>query len=152
MGGREEEAGIVADTNVLISALIKDHSINAKLIKSGYFSVYFPEFGLKELDGYQAYIKAKREKGSQSIALEYARSFILKSIKIIPSDQYQSKMRDAFEIMKEIDEKDAPILALAMQMGYPLWSNDKNFQRQNAVKVYTTGDLLELIDNNEISL
>lgn len=152
MGGREEEAGIVADTNILISALIKDHSINAKLIKSGYLTVYFPAYGLKELDGYQAYIKAKREKSSQSVALEYARSFILKNITIIPSDQYQSKMGNAFEIMKEIDEKDAPILALAMQMGYPLWSNDKHFQRQSAVKVYTTKDLLELINFNNISL
>jgi hypothetical protein len=32
MERREEEAGLVADTNILISALIKDYSINARLV------------------------------------------------------------------------------------------------------------------------
>jgi predicted nucleic acid-binding protein len=52
MEGREEESRLVIDTNILISALIKDHSDNAELIKAGYFKVYFPEYGLKELNRY----------------------------------------------------------------------------------------------------
>lgn len=86
MEGREEEAGIVADTNILISALLKDYSINARLIKSGYFSIYFPEYGLKEIDGYHAYIDAKRKRSSQSVALEYAQSFLLKAVQVMPLD------------------------------------------------------------------
>jgi predicted nucleic acid-binding protein len=49
MEGREEESGLVIDTNILVSALIKDHSDNAELIRTGYFKVYFPEYGLIEL-------------------------------------------------------------------------------------------------------
>jgi len=79
MEGREEEAGLVADTNILISALLKDCSINARLIKSGYFSVYFPEYGIKEIDCYRAYIDAKRKRSSQPVALEFAQSFPPKS-------------------------------------------------------------------------
>ena len=45
MEGREEELGIVADTNILISALLKDNSINSKLIKAKIFSIYFPDYG-----------------------------------------------------------------------------------------------------------
>ncbi len=150
MEGREEEAGLVADSNILISALLKDHSINARLIKSGYFTVYFPEYGMKEVDSYQAYIKVKREKSSQSISFEYAKRFLIKAVQIVPLDLYLPRMRDAFEIMKEIDEKEAPFLALAMQMGCPIWSNDKHFQRQKAARVYTTRDLLGLINYNEV--
>ncbi len=43
----EEEAGLVADTNILISALIKDRSINARLIKSEYFNLYFTDYALQ---------------------------------------------------------------------------------------------------------
>lgn len=59
-------------------------------------------------------------------------------------------MEAAFEIMKEIDEKDAPFLALAMQLGCPVWSNDRHFQRQNEVRVYTTRDILGLIEYDEV--
>jgi predicted nucleic acid-binding protein len=76
------------------------------------------------MDRYQAYIKAKREKSSQYLSLEYAKEFILKSIQIVPLDLYLPMMREAFEIMKEIDEKDTPILALAMQLRSPVWSNE----------------------------
>jgi predicted nucleic acid-binding protein len=144
MEGREEEAGLVADTNILVSALIKDHSINAKLIKSGYFTVYFPEYGLKEIERYQDYIKAKRKRSSEHLSLEYAQEFILKSVHVVPLDLYREKLRSAFEIMKDIDEKDAPFLALAIQFGCPVWSNDRHFQRQTTAKVYTTGDIVRL--------
>ncbi len=150
MEGREEEAGLVADTNILISALLKDHSINARLIKSGYFSVYFPEYGIKEIDGYHDYIDAKRKRSSQPVALEYAQSFLLKAIQVVPLNLYRPRMKAAFEIMKEIDEKDAPFLALAMQFGCPVWSNDRHFQRQKEVRAYTTRDILQLIEYDEV--
>jgi len=147
MEGREEESGLVVDTNILVSALIKDHSKNAELIKTGYFKVYFPEYGLKELDRYQAYIKAKREKSSQHQSIEYAQEFLLKSIQIVPFNLYRQRLNEAFEIMKDIDEKDAPILALAMQLNCPVWSNDKHFQKQKAARVYTTADILGLLES-----
>jgi predicted nucleic acid-binding protein len=150
MDEREEKAGLVADTNILISALLSDHSTNARLIESGYFMVYLPEYGIMEMEGYRDYIKDKREKSSQTVALEYAQRFILKYVQIIPLDTYRHKIKDAFEIMKEIDEKDTPILALAMQLCCPIWSNDKHFQRQRAARVYTTKDLLELLDDNAL--
>lgn len=49
MEGREEEFGFVIDTNIVVSALIKDHSDNAKLIKAGYFEVYFPEYWVERV-------------------------------------------------------------------------------------------------------
>jgi predicted nucleic acid-binding protein len=146
MEGRKEEPGIVADTNVIISALLKDHSINARLIKSKFFNIYFPEYGLKEIEKYRGYIIAKRERYSQSISLEFAERYIFKEIVIAPFGLYRQKMRDASEIMKEIDEKDAPILALALQLCCPVWSNDKHFQMQKTAKVYTTADLSGLLD------
>ena len=86
MEGREEDAGIVADTNILVSVLIRDHSVKAKIIKSGYFAVYFPDYGLKEIGRYQDCIKAKREKRSEHLSFEYAREFLFKSVQEVPLD------------------------------------------------------------------
>lgn len=149
MERRKEELRIVADTNILISALLKDHSIHARLIKSKFFDIYFPEYGLKEIEKYRGYIIAKRERDSQSLSLEFSERYIMEEVKIAPFDLYRQKIVDASEIMKEIDEKDAPILALALQLCCPIWSNDKHFKRQKATKVYTTADLLDLLKSDD---
>jgi hypothetical protein len=44
MERRKGEPRIVACTSILISALLKDLSIHARLIKSKFFSIYFPEY------------------------------------------------------------------------------------------------------------
>lgn len=149
MEKRKEEPRIVVDTNILISALLKDYSIHARLIKSRVFSIYFPEYGLKEIEKYRNYIIAKRKRNSQSLSLDFVERYIMEEVNIASFDLYRQKMDDASEIMKEIDEKDAPILALALQQCYPIWSNDKHFQRQKVAKVYTTADLLDLLKYDE---
>lgn len=50
----------------------------------------------------------------------------------------------AFDLMKERDVKDTPFLALALQLGCPLWSNDKHFQGLEGVLVYSTEAFVEL--------
>jgi predicted nucleic acid-binding protein len=147
MERRKEEPRIVADTNILISALLKDHSVHARLIKSKLFSIYFPEYGLNEIEKYRSYIIAKRERNSQSLSLEYSERYIMEEINIAPFDLYCQKIKDASQVMKDIDEKDAPILALALQLCCPIWSNDKHFKRQKTAKVYTTADLLDLLNS-----
>jgi predicted nucleic acid-binding protein len=149
MERRKEEPRIVADTNILISALLKDHSVHARLIKSKFFNIYFPEYGLKEIEKYRSYIIAKRKKNSQYLSLEFSERYIMEEIKIAPFDRYCQKIKDTSEIMKEIDEKDAPILALALQLCCSIWSNDKHFKRQKTTKVYTTADLLDLLNYSD---
>ena len=71
---------------------------------------------------------------------------MLDDIRLTLFNLYRNNIKEASEIMKDIDEKDAPILALAMQLCCPIWSNDKHFMMQKAVKVYTTGNLLDLLN------
>ncbi len=150
MERRKEEPRIVADTNILISALLKEHSIHARLIKSNIFDIYFPEYGLREIEGYRSYIEAKRKRSSQSLSLEFSMQYIMSEISIAPFDLYRQKIKEASEIMREIDEKDAPILALALQLSCPIWSNDKHLKRQKSAKVYSTADLLDLLKPDDM--
>lgn len=105
MEGNEEKIRFIIDTNILISALIKDDSYTAKLIKSRLFDVYYPEDGFKEIEFYKTYIISKREKSQQKWSFDYALYFIFEEVNLVPSELYSNKIGEAYEIMKEIDEK-----------------------------------------------
>jgi len=71
--------------------------------------------------------------------------FVLESVYIVPSEMYSQKIGEAFDIMREIDPKDTPFLALALQLICPLWSNDRHFQGLSQIDVYDTKSLVELL-------
>jgi len=141
----KEKIRFVVDTNTLISALLKDDSMTAKLLKSGVFDLYYPEDGLREIEYYRKYMISKRKRTLQSQSFEYALKFILESIRIIPSELYSHRLKDAYEVMKNIDEKDTPFLALALQLNCPVWSNDKHFKQQGIADTYTTAEVVRLL-------
>ena len=146
MERNKEKIQIVVDTNVLMSALLKDNSVTAKLIRSEFFDIYYPEDGLTEIDRYREYLISKREKTLQKQSFEYVLRFVLEPVHIIPYQLYCQQIKDAHEKMKCIDEKDTPFLALALQLNCPIWSDDSHFKQQNTVKVYTTQDILQSMD------
>ena len=138
-----EEIRLVVDTNILISALLKDDSITARLLRSNACSYYYPWDGLTEINYYKDYIISKRNKHIQASSFEHALQFVLGSISVMPSEMYSYRMKEAFSIIKDRDPKDTPFLALALQLGSPLWSNDKHFQDLPEVIAYSTGALIE---------
>jgi len=38
---------------------------------------------------------------------------------------YRDKIKEAFQICKNFDEKDTPFVALALKLDLPIWTNDK---------------------------
>lgn len=112
MERNKEKIRFVIDTNILMSALIKDSAFTEKVLKSEFLDLYYPEDGLSEIDYYKKYIISKRNKTAQIKSFEYGLKFILESVQIIPSELYSSRIKEAYEIMKYIDEKDTPFLAL----------------------------------------
>ena len=150
MERNKEKIRVVIDTNILMSALIKDNNFTVKLLKSEFLDLYYPEDGLSEIEYFRNYIISKREKTSQIKSFKYALKFILESVHIIPPELYSNRIKDAYDIMKYIDEKDTPFLALALQLKCPVWSNDKHFKKQRIAKVYTTEKISKLLKNTSI--
>ena len=138
MERNKEKIRVVVDTNVLMSALLKNNSFTAKLLRSEFFDIYYPEDGLREIEYYKKYIISKRERALQKQSFEYVLKFILEPIHIIPSELYSQKIKDAYEEMKGIDEKDTPFLALALQLNCSIWSDDKHFKQQSIATVSYT--------------
>jgi predicted nucleic acid-binding protein len=147
MAEREKEVRLVADTNIILSALLKDGSFIAEMMKTSGIQIYFPEYGLAEISAYKSYILSKRERSSAKQNFDYALKFLLESVIVVPDELYSSRIKEAAELMKDIDEKDSAFLALALQLGSPVWSNDKHFAKQKAAKVLSTKDVLQLIND-----
>ncbi|MCZ7355948.1 MAG: PIN domain-containing protein [Candidatus Methanoperedens sp.] len=145
MERNKEKIRLVVDTNILLSALLKDKTFTAKLLKSEFLDVYYPEDGLKELEYYKKHIYPKRKKILQRQSFEYALKFILESVHVIPAELYSNRMNYAYEVMKSIDEKDTPFLALALQLNCAVWSNDKHFKQQGVADAYTTEEVVGLL-------
>jgi len=150
MERRKEKIRIVIDANILFSALIKDASITRELITSDdIFDIYCPEFIFKELEKYKKFIISKREKNKQLLTYKESFETLLYFINIIPTERYDDKIKEAYNIMKDIDEKDTHYVALALKLNCPIWSNDTDLKKQNKVKIYNTKELLEELLNDE---
>jgi len=133
----------VIDTNILFSAMIKK-SITRNIILSDVFDLYVPEYLFGEINNNKKLILRKAKiKEENFIALL---TLFQKHVKIIKKETYRNKFPLAEETMKKIDVTDSPFLALALILNSPMWSDDKHFKQQDLVDVYTTKDVLKLLE------
>jgi len=95
-----------------------------------------------ELEEYKQLIKKKLDTKHKNANFKFLISELFKNIALVPKELYSPKLDKAIEIMKDIDEKDSPFIALAMTLNCSIWSNDKDFKKQKKVKVYSTSELL----------
>lgn len=112
----------VIDSNILFGAIISSREIYFELIKS--FDLYTPDFALKEIEKYEELILKKTKLSRKELSTFLIRLF--KGITILPSIiiDKDSKQK-ALELCKDVDEKDTPFIALAIELGIPFVTNDK---------------------------
>ena len=149
MDREKERLRIVIDSNILIGALIRDNSFKARLLKNRNFLFFFPDYGLDEIEKFREYICSKRRKEPTALSFDYAIKFLLESVTVVPRQLYQDQISSAYTVMKEIDPKDTPFLALALHLECPLWSDDAHLKRQSLVPCYLTSEIPELADKRE---
>ncbi len=135
---------IVIDTNIFISALIKEGFIRKILVNSKH-NFLFPEYEFIEIKNNKDEII--RKSGLSEIELINLMGQLLKYVKIVRNSriiQYRTKAR---EIMSNIDEDDAIFVAVALAFNCPIWSEDKHFQKQKEIKIFTTKEIIEIYKN-----
>ncbi|MBS3122051.1 hypothetical protein J4434_04160 [Candidatus Woesearchaeota archaeon] len=131
----------VLDSNIFISALIKD-GITRKIILQSGFYFYAPYTFLDEINKHKEEIIQKADISMSDFKITF--SFLLDKIVIVPLFDYNPFFNDAEQIMKNIDISDSSFLALALAMGIPIWSNDTHFRNQNQITVYQTKEIINL--------
>ncbi len=134
---------LVVDTNIIISSLISN-SIRRHILMNSNIEFIVPEYTFTEILKHADIIKKKSKLASKD--LQYVMDMLFSRITIYPKDEYADCYVQAKDIMKDIDPDDALFLALALKTKVDgIWSEDKGFQQQNHVKIYTTKELLEFV-------
>ena len=70
--------------------------------------------------------------------------FFENEIEFISFEGFRELLGKADQISPDSD--DVHYFALALKSGCSIWSNDKALKRQTVVKVFSTSDLLKMVD------
>lgn len=133
---------LVIDANIIFASLIKD-SKTAELLLNKNFTLYMPEFFIKEFIKYADIISIKTHRN-----LEEFYDFVNNLLRIliaIPNSETEEFIEEARRISP--DENDADYFALALKLNCPIWSNDKKIKEQDIIKVYSTSELIEYLNS-----
>lgn len=133
---------LVLDTNILVSALIKD-SMTREILTHPEMEYLLPEFALEEIEDHKEELlqKSGLSKSDFELLFEHLKDNLL----LIPSKEITHKEL-AKQIMNDIDIKDSLFVALALSTkNEGIWSQDSYFEKQSRVKVWKTKDLIEYL-------
>jgi predicted nucleic acid-binding protein len=133
---------IAIDTNVIISALLKE-GITRKILLDYKFNFIFPEYGLKEIYFYRDYVIKKS--GIKDSEFDVLMLRLFKYVKLVPLHIIKKFRKRADEIMKKIDKKDTVFIATSLAFKCPIWSDDRHFKLRKEIKVYNTQEFINLM-------
>jgi predicted nucleic acid-binding protein len=127
---------LVADANVLLSAGIGGQA-KAVLQRPVVESVVTTAATLEEVQEYAGHLAQKQRLDLELVLLAVATL----PVAIVPRERYEDALPRARRKIGKRDPDDVEVLALAMHLGWPLWSNDNDFQVAG-IEWYTTAALL----------
>lgn len=131
---------IVIDANIFIAALLRD-SKTRELILHLPHRFLFPAIHFEELKEHEQEITQKS--GLSPDELYLIKLKLLSYITIVPNNTTRRFKQQAEEIMKSIDLDDVPIIATSLaHSSCPIWTEDKDFQKQTVIEIITTAQLL----------
>ena len=134
---------LVIDLNRIMAGLLKE-STSRKIIFDNHFLFFAPDYIETELFQHREYLiqKAKMTESDFDTLLH----ILLEQITLVPFEEFEQGYSRAIGIMESIDENDAPFLAVGLALKLDgIWTKDRHFLRQDLLKVFHTGDLVQNI-------
>jgi predicted nucleic acid-binding protein len=133
-------AKLVVDANPVISALLGGVALRAFLNPS-LTELAIPEFTRDEVARYLPRLAAKVSVPEEILQLALA----LLPLTPYTRDSYAALLPEARKRIAKRDPNDVDLLALALMLEYPVWSNDHDFE-STGVTVFTTACLIRLLE------
>lgn len=125
---------LAADANAILQAVLGRASL---AIETGKVELATTTATLNEVAEHFAEVAGKYHVPADSLNEGLA----LLGIKAYGRRKYRTKLAEAERRMGRKDPDDVPLLALALTLRVPVWSNDRHFQNVG-VQRYTTRELL----------
>lgn len=132
---------LIIDSNILVSAIIKEGITREVLTTKSNINFVFPEAGLEEIYLHKQEILNKAGINKKEFDILLLR--LLKYIRLIPLNVIADFNYEANKIMQKIDKEDVIFIAAALSLNCPIWSDDRHFQKQKEIKILTTKDILK---------
>jgi predicted nucleic acid-binding protein len=120
---------IVLDANIIIRAALGS-KVRGLIAESSVDTMFYtPESAFQEVDKNLLKIFAKRKMNVEEIEstfdfLEDTKKNVLVSV---PLERYAAFEKTALMLLARRDDKDWPYLALALHLGCPIWTEDRDF-------------------------
>jgi predicted nucleic acid-binding protein len=134
---------LVIDANVVISALIAD-SKTRELIVTLEPELLTPMFVYDELGNHEELIVEKS--GMEPDRVMQFVDLLFQYIEVVPADEISPAIDRADEAIGDTDPDDVLYLACAIANDAAIWSDDSDFDEQNLVETYSTGDVIDSFD------
>ncbi len=128
---------LAIDANPILSAVIGG-SARSIFLKAEAISFHITSQNFKEVEYYIPILSDKRHIPEEDLYLALS----LLPLVVHDEDFYKDRLKKAQMLIGKCDPDDAPLLALALKLSCPIWSNDKDFEISGLV-VYTTLDLIK---------
>ena len=133
---------LVLDTNILLSALIKN-STTRKIIVESEWDLYYPEMSFHEVRKYKELVLNKS--GMQEQDYTKLINYLLKHIILVPDEIIYENLEKAKNIMHNIDPDDVVFIATKLSIADSIiWSDDTDFDKQNQIKVLKSKEVSKL--------
>ena len=130
---------LVVDANVFISALMGGKA--AELLFNPNFELLTTERTTWEVKKYLPQLAAYTEKSPADLLL----LFELIPVRACQSKEYETSLSTAQDLIGDRDPFDVDILALTLETGAPLWSNDADFEEIEKITLFKTKDIIYLV-------
>jgi predicted nucleic acid-binding protein len=134
---------LVVDANILVAALLKDAATREILLNEK-MELFAPEHLLNEIKHLLKNPKIRKRLRLNDEELYELSSAILSGIKFIPEKIFLIFIKRSLALVAH--PEDAPYIGLSLALQLPLWSNDSALKEQTAVKVYTTFELIKIVN------
>ena len=134
---------LIVDANVVISALIAN-SKTRELIVTLEPELLTPEVIHGEIGNYEALIVEKS--GTEADRIQQFIDLLFQYIETVPASEFYPYIDEAEEAISDIDPDDVLYVACALAREAGVWSDDSDFDEQDLVPVFTTGEVIELFD------
>ena len=138
---------MVVDANKLIAAFLRDGLIRRVLLLGG-IRFYTIDYVLEELEEHKNELLRKARIDERAYA-HILRHILLPSITVVEGEEVLDVVEEAYEIARGFDPDDWPVIALALKLGVPIWTNDKKIveasRSTKRFRAITTRELLEIL-------
>ena len=115
----------MVDANILVRAVLGQRVRDVIAANAGNVSFFVPEAAFVEAEEHVAVLAVKRG-GDPQIALAFLKS-LGNLVELIGCEVYKPFETEARERLATRDPEDWPILASALALGCPIWSEDTDF-------------------------